>query len=219
MAKRMDLTGNVYGRLTVTKMGPVKNRLGKHYVICACTPENEFLVTGAHLKNGHTRSCGCLNTDLRRERWKGQTHSRSPRDPKETSWKRKYSTYRHCAENRDIEFQLTLPEFKIICTNSCYYCGIAPNSTFNSYLKQNGEMIKGCLKDGNNREYVDTGTIICHGIDRLDNNKGYTSQNSKSCCKQCNYFKNTLTVDAFLTHVKIIYDYQLSIANNIQDTK
>ena len=36
------------------------------------------------------------------------------------------------------------------------------------------------------------------GIDRKDNDIGYTVTNVLACCKKCNYFKWNLTVDAFL---------------------
>lgn len=46
------------------------------------------------------------------------------------------------------------------------------------------------------------------GIDRVDNNKGYTKQNSVSCCKLCNYMKKHYTVEEFISHIKKIYKHQ-----------
>lgn len=51
------------------------------------------------------------------------------------------------------------------------------------------------------------GENITKGIDRVDNKEGYTVENSKSCCKQCNYMKNNLTVENFLNHIKKISDF------------
>jgi len=43
------------------------------------------------------------------------------------------------------------------------------------------------------------------GIDRIENAKGYTKENSAPCCKMCNYFKKNYTREEFLEHVKKIY--------------
>ena len=47
------------------------------------------------------------------------------------------------------------------------------------------------------------------GIDRMDNNKGYTINNSVSCCKMCNYMKKTYTIEEFFTHIKKIYKHAI----------
>lgn len=38
----------------------------------------------------------------------------------------------------------------------------------------------------------------CMGVDRKDNDVGYSATNVVACCKTCNYFKWNLSVDAFL---------------------
>ena len=45
------------------------------------------------------------------------------------------------------------------------------------------------------------------GIDRIDNEKGYTKENSTSCCKVCNYMKRKMSVKEFLQHIDKIYKY------------
>ena len=42
------------------------------------------------------------------------------------------------------------------------------------------------------------------GIDRVDNKKGYTKDNSVPCCKLCNYMKRNISVEDFLLHIKKI---------------
>lgn len=46
------------------------------------------------------------------------------------------------------------------------------------------------------------------GIDRIDNTKGYTLENSAPCCTNCNMMKKALTVESFLSHIKKIQTYQ-----------
>ena len=50
------------------------------------------------------------------------------------------------------------------------------------------------------------------GIDRIDNMKGYTKENSTSCCKLCNFMKKALTKQEFISHIKKIYKYNQIIS-------
>lgn len=58
MSKRLDLAGQKFGRLTVLEFAYVKNR--NSYWKCICDCGNIYTVEGQHLKNGHTKSCGCI---------------------------------------------------------------------------------------------------------------------------------------------------------------
>jgi hypothetical protein len=72
--KKIDLTGNVYGRLTV--LGDVGKRTGQGRVLwhCLCECGNTTHVRADHLKNGSITSCGCLNDEKKRERFKDLTN-------------------------------------------------------------------------------------------------------------------------------------------------
>lgn len=57
---REDLTGRVFGHLTVKRMLPAKcNERSLCYCICDCGSSN-VIVQANHLKSGETRSCGCV---------------------------------------------------------------------------------------------------------------------------------------------------------------
>lgn len=45
-----------------------------------------------------------------------------------------------------------------------------------------------------------------NGIDRVDNTKGYTLENSVPCCYQCNQAKSDRSVDEFLNWAKKVYN-------------
>lgn len=47
------------------------------------------------------------------------------------------------------------------------------------------------------------------GIDRIDNSKGYTIENSTPCCTICNMMKKTLDVKDFIDHITKIYKNNL----------
>lgn len=64
---REDLTGRVFGRLTVIKQAEdYIQPNGKHLAMwlcnCWCGTEN-FSTLGRSLKNGNTQSCGCLGRE------------------------------------------------------------------------------------------------------------------------------------------------------------
>ena len=66
-AKLIDLTGQVYGRLTVIKrvddyISPSGDR--KVQWLCKCKCGKEVIVTGNNLRKGNSKSCGCYNREL-----------------------------------------------------------------------------------------------------------------------------------------------------------
>jgi hypothetical protein len=63
MAKRIDLTGKKFGRLTVLKfVGVDKWRLALWRCLCECG--NEKVIKGSLLIRERTKSCGCLNKEI-----------------------------------------------------------------------------------------------------------------------------------------------------------
>lgn len=56
-----DLTGKKFGLLTVVERSSGPNK--KHtYWLCECECGTQRVVAAAHLKSGHTKSCGCLTS-------------------------------------------------------------------------------------------------------------------------------------------------------------
>lgn len=63
MGKIIDLTGMVFGRLTVIERTQ-SSKDGKAMWLCKCSCGNEYIAMGKLLRNGHVRSCGCLRKEL-----------------------------------------------------------------------------------------------------------------------------------------------------------
>ena len=61
--KLINETGNRYGRLTVLRRCPNDVRKGAIW-LCRCDCGNEVTVRGYNLRNGSTRSCGCLHQTI-----------------------------------------------------------------------------------------------------------------------------------------------------------
>lgn len=65
MGKFIDLTGKKFGRLTVIKRGP--NKGTSVYWFCQCDCGAKRIIRGDALKQGKTKSCGCLQKDVARK--------------------------------------------------------------------------------------------------------------------------------------------------------
>lgn len=70
--RRYDLSGLKFGRLTAIEPLPrIAKRCTKWRCVCDC---GTIIVTDiGKLRNGHTRSCGCLHRDMMLSRWRGTT--------------------------------------------------------------------------------------------------------------------------------------------------
>jgi len=76
----LDLTGQSFGQLIVVKRA---NKPGEGPVewVCKCSCGNDTLVISANLRNGTTKSCGCIRRKLSKEKFKthGMTKTRTYR--------------------------------------------------------------------------------------------------------------------------------------------
>lgn len=90
--------------------------------------------------------------------------------------RRHLNVYQAGARTRNHEFSITLEEFEKLVLSDCHYCGQAPEPRTFSTAK----------------EYFNF-----NGIDRKDNDTGYTIENCVPCCKTCNFNKRNSTYSEF----------------------
>lgn len=57
-----DLTGKTFGRWTVSRIA--ENRGNKSYWVCSCSCGTIKEVYSTHLRNGTSKSCGCLHREI-----------------------------------------------------------------------------------------------------------------------------------------------------------
>ncbi len=105
-----------------------------------------------------------------------------------------FTVYEKRAINKKkIEFNLSINDFNNIVNNSCYLCG--KNNT----------------------------NLHINGIDRINNNIGYTINNCVSCCGECNYFKKDFLLNLIynkcnlITNNPILNEFKIEINKNIQN--
>lgn len=63
----IDLSGKRYGRLLVERQAG-RDKHGNVMWLCKCDCGTEKEISGVHLRQGRTKSCGCLNSELARSR-------------------------------------------------------------------------------------------------------------------------------------------------------
>jgi hypothetical protein len=101
-----------------------------------------------------------------------------------------YKALRAIATARKMPCEFTKEEYAIFVAQPCHYCGSpAPYKKGLTYK----------------------GGIYANGIDRVDNSKGYTKENSVPCCKTCNFAKRNMPVEEFLRWVKRVYEHSLPV--------
>ena len=62
MNKLQDLTGLKFGKLTVIGLHHYDETKRQYYWSCVCECGGQTIVYGGHLKDGHTKSCGCVKS-------------------------------------------------------------------------------------------------------------------------------------------------------------
>ena len=180
----LDLAGMKFGRLSVIET--VGSNGGMKLWRCVCECGTETIVTSNALNKNHTKSCGCRKKEAQLEncfKFKRVSFTSKPRG--EASLRRLIVQYKSGARKRGIGFSLTDAEAKIFFDGDCFYCGARP-STIMSSPKCNGE-------------------YIYNGIDRLNNDEGYTLENCVSCCSLCNHIKSDVSLNDFMAQIERIH--------------
>ena len=77
---------DVFGRLTVIKEQEERGKKGSRIYLCTCECGNEVNLKGYTLKNGHTKSCGCLVRELSATKGKNRVKHGKCRTPEYYVW-------------------------------------------------------------------------------------------------------------------------------------
>lgn len=175
MAKRKELAGNLIGNLIVLNYSHTE-KAGKNNARAIwnvkCLCGNIFKCSSYRL-NGKVKNCTvCAYTANGMKLRKNDVL---------VCLRRFYRRYKGTARRRGIPFTLEWAEFCKLVKNNCYYCNEAPTNTVKS-------------------EYRDLKTFY-NGLDRVDNEMGYSSDNVVTCCTTCNNMKMALLQKSFYKHV------------------
>jgi hypothetical protein len=183
--------GEKFNKLTVIGKSTRKDSNRNTYYICKCDCGKECEIRGCFLRNGHTKSCGCLNS----------------KEPGQVSWNKVFLDYKYKASKRRLSFHLSFEQFKELASLNCTYCGKEPR-LFNTYVKNNSLP----NREEVTKNMMDRSWIKFNGIDRIDNAKGYEKENCAPCCTMCNSFKTDYNKEEFLAQVNKIFNFQKGLA-------
>lgn len=161
--RRVKLEGTKYGNWDIVEYVGTTKHRSPQYR-CICDCGKEKVIRSCGVKLA-SFSCGCQNPG----RWKKGTFAPADQIDKFATLR---SRYKRDAKDRGFSFDLTVEQFNELIVGKCYYC---------DRKEESGQMY-------NFREY-----ITYTGIDRVNNEKGYTIENCVSCCKDCNILKKAVT--------------------------
>ena len=121
------------------------------------------------------------------------------KEDRQNVWINKFCDYRTRAKARNFDFSISLEEFKVICSKPCFYCLKSP-PVFTRLKKK---------KEHYTEENLEKQNILANGIDRFDNNKGYTLENSVACCSACNRAKADMSAKEYIDLCKkVAYNFK-----------
>jgi hypothetical protein len=183
--KYKDLTGEVFGPITILKRGPdkpTKSRLNMSWIgKCECGSIKEYHISNLAradkaLADGKIFSCGC----------------KSSLPFGVSACKAVFRQYKVHAEKRGYEFAIEWDDFVAITKSDCHYCGAAPKNKIGRTERKRGN-----------------GYYIYNGIDRMDNKVGYYLDNVVPCCRVCNRAKDVMGAYDFLRWVAKVYTHAI----------
>jgi len=153
MSKFIDLTGQIFNKLMVIDLeNYIKN--GKSTWSCLCDCNNKTIVVGSDLKNGHTKSCGCLK---KKNKGAPLKHGHSKNSKQSRAYQRWVSMNQRC-NNKNHKYYKDYGGRNPPITVCRRWSNKNPHG-FENFYKDVGDAPKG------------------KSLDRINNNKGYYPNN------------------------------------------
>lgn len=176
--------GDRFGYLTVESLEFERTKYPsgrpKVKIPCVCNCGSKILVTRGDLYSGHTKSCGCFRV---KSRFLGESIS---------GLNSLYTSYKGSARSRNLTFNITKENFRTFTSQNCFYCGSPP--------------ISKSVIQTSNEDSKKKSLYIYNGLDRIDNNLGYETNNVVPCCKKCNISKHNYSQQDFIKWIAQTYN-------------
>lgn len=186
-----------YGRLIVLEIVGKDNH-GHKKVRCLCDCGNEKVLVLNKIRQGDSRSCGCLQKEWAKKQMK-EVFKKCPNfinrlEPRLATAK---SIYQTRYSDGDLSFQ----DFLDLSQQKCYYCHAPPANKDNRFNTKDNRYSK---------ERREGGDFIYNGLDRVNNVKKHTLNNVVPCCLSCNKSKLNRTKKEFLDWINKVYQIHCS---------
>lgn len=150
MSTPIDLTGQRFGRLIVLERMHSNERVQSMWM-CKCDCGTEKTVRGSDLKNGSTKSCGCLRNETTKKRSTKHGHSA----------------------------RIKVSKIYVVWCNIIQRCTNANNTSYHNYGGRGITICNRWKKFENFLEDVGEPPTNKHTLDRIDNNKRYCKSNCR----------------------------------------
>lgn len=156
-------------------------------LLCDCGNEYEAQIARLVGKQAKTKSCGCLQKE-----YTASSDKKGRLLPPGIAARNMIlCQYKSEAKQRERLWNLTEEEFDQLTASKCFYCGRMPSTV----------------------RRTPGGEFIYNGIDRVDNNLGYISENVVSACQICNLAKRDMSFDNFMTWINDLVIFRASFSN------
>jgi hypothetical protein len=189
-----------------------KNGKLKYFIKKQCVCGSLYITR----KDGKAKSCGCLNRELNKKRRLGKKAYNRHTDAEKirlinakTIFKQSYKK-----DENDLDFET----FMILSQLNCCYCGSPPSNKYHIAIKKDGQqrtLQKRFTKDGEIyytkvwASDFENSHFVYSGLDRIIQNLPHNKDNVITCCRTCNFMKNTQNKEEFLNQVRKIYECQM----------
>lgn len=175
------VVGGVYGLWTVLSF--VGRQGSSNVYLCRCECGKEKTRPARYLLAGRHKSCGCTRAAALRESSKKRHVSDRDAFKRMFLWR-----YKDGARARNLSWDISDEHALALARSDCHYCGAKPSFKKGDRTSGYGEEI--------------------NGIDRVDNSKGYSLENCRPACVDCNHSKSSNSLEHFLDHAKRIAMHQ-----------
>lgn len=159
-----DYTGQRFGSLVAIRwVGSKATSDGRRQGcwLCRCDCENEVIVPRVNLRDGNSKSCGCAKYGRGSKLVIGAA-----------AFNKLLGIYQRGARERNLSWELTKEDFRLLTSLNCAYCGTSPARTV--------------------RGGPYSGDYQWNGVDRVDSSGPYRLGNVVPACGQCNRSKMDL---------------------------
>ena len=104
-----------------------------------------------------------------------------------------YQKYQTGARKRGLDFNLSEWEFATLISEPCHYCGLPPQQ---HVYRDKATSMRALFT-----------VFTASGIDRLDNERGYSWENCVPCCEWCNRAKFNRSADEYLAWLEHVVSH------------
>lgn len=148
--KALELTGTVFGKLTVIESA-ITSQKGRWWR-CQCACGNEVIAKASILNAGKRRSCGCASLTW----FRGQILPDNL-----ALWRKTIIHYKTNAKKRYVTWELVEPVAISLLKGDCHYCNAIPSNPISSSRGDRTILVSGIDRVDNKLGYVVGNVVSC----------------------------------------------------------